>query len=118
MGLKEILFGESKENSKPQTIETESKEMDNTVNNENKVDKNENSINSESVQDEITSDMLICNIISKHPSAAQFLMDCGMECIFCPASQMETLAEACAVHGIDGDEICAALNEKIAEHNE
>ncbi|WP_242826937.1 DUF1858 domain-containing protein [Butyrivibrio sp. MC2013] len=67
---------------------------------------------------EITSDMLVGEIIAKHPSTAQFLMDCGMECIFCPASQMESLAEACAVHGIDGDEICAALNEQIESYKE
>jgi hydroxylamine reductase len=41
-----------------------------------------------------------------------------MECIFCPASQMESLGEACAVHGIDGDEICAALNEKLEEYKD
>lgn len=110
MGLKEIFFGDDSENNQPQTKETESKTMDNAVN-------NENVNNGENAQDEIRSDMMICDIIAKHPSAAQFLMDCGMECIFCPASQMETLAEACAVHGIDGDEICAALNEKIEDHN-
>ena len=68
--------------------------------------------------EEITTDMLVGDIIAKHPSAAQFLMDCGMECIFCPASQMESLGEACAVHGIDGDEICAALNEQLSSYKE
>ena len=65
----------------------------------------------------ITSDMLVGDIITKHPLAAQFLMECGMGCIHCPASQMESLAEACAVHGIDGDEITDALNDYLAEHN-
>ena len=65
----------------------------------------------------ITTDMLVGDIISKHPLASQFLMECGMGCIQCPASQMESLAEACAVHGIDGDEIVDALNDYLLEHN-
>ena len=65
----------------------------------------------------IDSSMLVGDIITKHPLAAQFLMECGMGCIYCPASQMESLAEACAVHGIDGDEITDALNDYLLEHN-
>ncbi|WP_026510443.1 MULTISPECIES: DUF1858 domain-containing protein [unclassified Butyrivibrio] len=65
----------------------------------------------------ISPDMLVGEIITKHPLASQFLMECGMGCIHCPASQMESLAEACAVHGIDGDEITDALNDYLAEHN-
>ena len=61
--------------------------------------------------------MLVGDIITQHPLAAQFLMECGMGCIHCPASQMESLAEACAVHGIDGEEITDALNDYLAEHN-
>ena len=65
----------------------------------------------------ITSDMLVGDIITKHPLAAQFLMECGMGCIHCPASQMESLLEACAVHGIDGEEITDALNDYLLGHN-
>ncbi|MCR5556696.1 MAG: DUF1858 domain-containing protein [Butyrivibrio sp.] len=65
----------------------------------------------------VTSDMLVGEIITKHPLAAQFLMECGMGCIHCPASQMESLLEACAVHGIDGEEITDALNDYLLEHN-
>ncbi len=68
--------------------------------------------------DIIDSSMLVGDIISKHPIAARFLMECGMGCISCPASQMESLAEACAVHGIDSDEITDALNDYLLEHNE
>ena len=65
----------------------------------------------------IDASMLVGDIIAKHPLAAQFLMECGMGCIHCPASQMESLAEACAVHGIDGEEITDALNDYLMEHN-
>jgi hybrid cluster-associated redox disulfide protein len=84
-----------------------------------------NSMNEESIKetegaggDIIDSSMLVGDIISKHPIAARFLMECGMGCISCPASQMESLAEACAVHGIDSDEITDALNDYLLEHNE
>ncbi len=65
----------------------------------------------------ISPDMLVGDIITKHPLAAQFLMECGMGCIHCPASQMESLTEACAVHGIDSEEITDALNDYLLEHN-
>ena len=83
----------------------------------------EDSNMSEEVKDQaasgelVTSDMLVGDIIVKHPLAAQFLMECGMGCIHCPASQMESLSEACAVHGIDGEEITDALNDYLLEHN-
>lgn len=73
--------------------------------------------NMSEVKDLITPDMLVGDIITKHPLAAQFLMECGMGCIHCPASAMESLTEACAVHGIDSEEITDALNEYLAEHN-
>ena len=88
MGLKDLLFGNE---------EGEKKEMEN--------------------ENLVTPDMLVGEIITKHPLASQFLMECGMGCIHCPASQMESLSEACAVHGIDGEEIVDALNDYLAEHN-
>ena len=89
-GLKDLFFGSD--------MEREDSNME-----------NENNI--------IDPSMLVGDIITKHPLAAQFLMECGMGCIHCPASQMESLAEACAVHGIDGEEITDALNDYLAEHN-
>lgn len=77
--------------------------------------------NTETTQDTasngmITADMLVGDIIMKHPLAAQFLMECGMGCIYCPSSQMESLSEACMVHGIDGGEITEALNDFLSKH--
>ena len=46
-------------------------------------------------------------------AAAPILMGSGMHCLGCPASQMETIAEAAAVHGIDADELVRMLNDKI-----
>ena len=59
---------------------------------------------------EITKDMLIGQIIVKNPNVAPILMEAGMHCLGCPASQGETLEEAAMVHGLDID----SLMEKIA----
>ena len=49
----------------------------------------------------ITKDMIIGDILKKNPENARVLMEAGMHCLGCPASQGETLEEACMVHGID-----------------
>lgn len=60
---------------------------------------------------EITKDMLIGEIIRKKPEAIETLMQFGMGCVGCPASQMESLEEAAMVHGLNLDILMAALNE-------
>jgi len=112
MSLKDILFGSEEE---IKNIESDKDAMQKGMDAANKAMSGDNADDNKN-SGEITTDMLVGDIIAKHPSTAQFLMDCGMECIFCPASQMESLGEACAVHGIDGEEICAALNEQIESY--
>ena len=50
-------------------------------------------------------------ILEKAPEKADLLLEAGMHCLGCPASQMETLEEACEVHGIDADELVEKLNK-------
>ncbi|AFS77211.1 hybrid cluster protein-associated redox disulfide domain-containing protein [Gottschalkia acidurici 9a] len=59
----------------------------------------------------ITKDMLIGEILRTKPEAAQILMGFGMGCIGCPSSQMESLEQAAAVHGINVDDLIEALNK-------
>lgn len=59
----------------------------------------------------ITKDMIIRDILAARPDASEILMAYGMGCVGCPASQMETLEEAAAVHGMSLDGIMAALNK-------
>jgi len=61
---------------------------------------------------EITRDTLIGDILRKKSNAASILMSFGMGCLGCPSSQMESLGEAAAVHGIDVEAILAKLNEE------
>lgn len=59
---------------------------------------------------EITKDMTIGEILMKDQNVVPVLLEAGMHCLGCPASQMETLEEAAAVHGIDIDELMAKIN--------
>lgn len=52
----------------------------------------------------------IGELLEKYPDKVDILLESGMHCIGCPASQMETLEEACEVHGIDVDELISKLN--------
>ena len=56
-------------------------------------------------------DTLIGKILEQAPEKADVLLEAGMHCLSCPAAQMETLEEACAVHGIDVDELLENLNK-------
>ena len=58
-------------------------------------------------------DMIIADIIREKPEAVPVLMQHGMPCVGCPASQMESLEEAASVHGIDVDKLIQALNENL-----
>lgn len=55
-------------------------------------------------------DTRIGEILEKAPEKAEILLQVGMHCIGCPASQMETLEEACEVHGIDVEDVVEKLN--------
>lgn len=59
---------------------------------------------------EINKDMTIGELLEKAPEKAEILLEAGMLCLGCPASQAETIAEACDVHGIDVEELIKKLN--------
>ena len=60
---------------------------------------------------EFNKDITIGEILEKAPEKAEILLEIGMHCLGCPASQMETLEEACAVHGIDVNEVIEKLKK-------
>jgi len=59
----------------------------------------------------ITKDMTIAEVIKAKGDAAETLMRNGMMCVGCPASQMETIAEAAVVHGMDLEKLLTDLNK-------
>ncbi len=59
----------------------------------------------------IEKNMTIGELLKKYPEKAEILLAAGMHCLGCPASQGETIEEACEVHGIDVEEIIQELNK-------
>ena len=59
---------------------------------------------------EITKDMTIGEIIVNKPEVAPILMEAGMHCLGCPASQGESLEEAAMVHGMDIDDLMSKIS--------
>lgn len=62
------------------------------------------------IEMQFNKDTKIGEILEKAPEKAEILLEVGMHCLGCPASQMETLEEACGVHGIDVEDIVEKLN--------
>ena len=58
----------------------------------------------------ITKDTLIGELLAIKPDCGEILLEAGMHCIGCPASQMESIEEASMVHGFDVNEILERLN--------
>lgn len=56
----------------------------------------------------------ISEILAMNPDVAALFLGHGMFCISCPSAQGETLEEACAVHGIDADELIVLINKFLA----
>ena len=54
--------------------------------------------------------MKIGEFVEKYPNKVDILLNAGMHCLGCPASQEETIEEACEVHGIDVEELLTKLN--------
>ena len=52
----------------------------------------------------------IGELLEKAPEKAEILLEAGMHCLGCPASQAETIEEACEVHGIDVEELLKKIN--------
>ena len=58
----------------------------------------------------VTKDTTIGDVLRIKPSAVPLLMEIGMRCLGCPASQGETVEEAAMVHGIDADDLVQQMN--------
>ena len=67
---------------------------------------------------QISKEMLIGELLQVDENMAQIFMGAGMHCIGCPSSQMESLEEACMVHGTDPDELVSKINEFLESKGE
>lgn len=66
----------------------------------------------------ITKDMIIADIIQVNMGCVPILLNEGMHCIGCPASQGESLEEACMVHGLDAEVLVKKLNDFVESVDE
>ncbi len=64
----------------------------------------------------VTEKTLVGEIVSQYPESIDILFGIGMHCLGCPASQAESLADACAVHGLEPAPVVEAINQRIAEN--
>lgn len=62
----------------------------------------------------ITKEAIIGDILDQDQGTAKFFMEIGMHCLGCPASRGESLEEACAVHGVNADELLDKINGYLA----
>ena len=58
--------------------------------------------------------MLIGDILDADRETAQFFLAMGMHCLGCPSARGESLEMACAVHGVDVDEMVDEINNFLA----
>lgn len=63
---------------------------------------------------EITKETTMGDMLDYDRGIAVVLMGCGMHCVGCPSSINESLEEACAVHGLDSDEVLNNIKEYLA----
>ena len=63
----------------------------------------------------VTKETLIGDILDHDIETAEYFFEIGMHCLGCPASRGESIADACAVHGTNVDELVHQINEYLAE---
>lgn len=61
--------------------------------------------------------MIIADVLRVDQGVVPILLQSGMHCLGCPSSQMESLEDACMVHGIDVEELVDDLNNYLAAAN-
>ena len=63
---------------------------------------------------QVTRETIIGDILDMDQTTAPYFMEIGMHSLGCPASRGESIEEACAVHGVDADELVDELNDYFA----
>jgi hybrid cluster-associated redox disulfide protein len=64
---------------------------------------------------QVTKTTMIGELLMIDENVAPILLNIGMHCLGCPSSQMETIEEAAAVHGIDADDLVEEINTFLAQ---
>ena len=62
----------------------------------------------------VTKDTIIGDILDYNVDTAPFFFEMGMHCLGCPSARGESLEAACAVHGVNADEMVEKINNFLA----
>ena len=65
---------------------------------------------------QVTKDTLIGEALMMNMNIAEILMESGMHCVGCPASQGESIEEACAVHGMEVQPLIYNINDFLSKN--
>ena len=61
----------------------------------------------------VNKNSVIGDILDYDSTTAQYFLAMGMHCLGCPASRGESIEQACAVHGVDVNELIEQLNNHL-----
>jgi len=61
----------------------------------------------------ITRDMIIADIITKHPQTLAVFKNYHLDCYECQIADLETLEHGAGVHKVSIDELLTALNRSL-----
>ena len=64
----------------------------------------------------ITKKTTMGELLTYDRGVAIVLMQAGMHCIGCPSAANESLEMACAVHGLDADEVLRNIHEWLEQN--
>ncbi len=62
---------------------------------------------------EITSDMIIGDVVLAFPETLPVMQSFGIHCVGCYASTFESIEEGVTKHGLDPKKVCKELNKEI-----
>ena len=62
----------------------------------------------------VTKDTMIGELLQIDADIAPMLLNIGMHCLGCPSARGESLEMACAVHGVDVEQMVADINAYLA----
>lgn len=63
---------------------------------------------------QVTKDMIISDVLRMDKGTVPIFLSSGMHCLGCPSSSGESIEDACAIHGIDANELVKALNDFLS----
>jgi hybrid cluster-associated redox disulfide protein len=67
----------------------------------------------ENMKLQVTKDTLIGEVLNADNTTVPYFFEMGMHCLGCPASSAESLEDACAVHGVEVEELVNQLNDHM-----